>query len=187
MATDGKQMGSKIAFAAGSGGNVALPDIGRVPDYVLEPVDLAKPLTDAQREERFQDRLLQLEYEEREMSWSLKRMRVRAKAETQRLARGPKRWHRARDRAEEWERLLFSEISTPVALRHRLQAAEGLTWIDTGRADVLRFARPNGWQVVTNFGTEPYPLPGTERLLASSPAPAGVVPGETTVWLAPAD
>jgi alpha-glucosidase len=72
-----------------------------------------------------------------------------------------------------------------LALRHQLQAAEELTWIETGQPDVLRFARPNGWQVVTNFGAEPYPLAGSEPLLASSPAPAGTVPGETTVWLPP--
>ena len=73
-----------------------------------------------------------------------------------------------------------------LALRHQQQAAEELTWIETGRPDVLRFARPNGWQVVTNFGTDPYPLDRAEVLLASSPAQPGVVPAETTVWLAPA-
>ena len=45
-----------------------------------------------------------------------------------------------------------------LALRHELQTGEELEWIETGRDDVLRFARPNGWQVVTNFGTEPYPF-----------------------------
>ncbi|HEX5857117.1 MAG TPA: glycoside hydrolase family 13 protein [Microbacterium sp.] len=72
-----------------------------------------------------------------------------------------------------------------LALRHELQTDEELDWIDTGRADVLRFARPNGWQVVTNFGSEDYELDRADVLLASEEAPLGIVPGETTVWLAP--
>ena len=76
-----------------------------------------------------------------------------------------------------------------LALRHDLQAAEELTWVETHRADVLHFARPNGWQVVTNFGAEPYALPADAgRVVLSSAgddgASTGVVPGETTVWLA---
>ncbi|MFT4050621.1 MAG: alpha-amylase family glycosyl hydrolase [Microbacterium sp.] len=76
-----------------------------------------------------------------------------------------------------------------LTLRRELQTGESLEWIETGRDDVLRFARPNGWQVVTNFGTEPYELGDTGDAtvaLTSAPAPAGTVPGETTVWLAPA-
>ena len=33
-----------------------------------------------------------------------------------------------------------------------------LEWVDTGRDDVLWFRRPGGWEVVTNFGAEPFPL-----------------------------
>ncbi len=78
-----------------------------------------------------------------------------------------------------------------LALRHELQTGEQLEWIETGRADVLSFARPNGWRVVTNFGTEPFALPteAGEVLVASQPtgeASDRVVPAETTVWLAPA-
>jgi alpha-glucosidase len=76
-------------------------------------------------------------------------------------------------------------------LRHDLLAPERLEWIETGRDDVLHFARPNGWQVVMNFGTEPYVLgggsaeDGASVVLASRrEAPTGVVPGESTVWLA---
>ncbi|MFT2526062.1 hypothetical protein ACMWQA_26815, partial [Escherichia coli] len=39
-------------------------------------------------------------------------------------------------------------------LRHGLQTAEELEWVDLGRDDVVAFARPDGWTVVTNFGTE---------------------------------
>lgn len=70
-----------------------------------------------------------------------------------------------------------------LALRHGLQTSEELEWVDTGRDDVLHFVRPNGWQVVTNFGPEPYAIDEGTVLLASSPSPLGIVPGETTVWL----
>ena len=70
-------------------------------------------------------------------------------------------------------------------LRHELQTGERLEWLETGRADVLAFARPNGWRVVTNFGVTPYPLDEGEVVLTSGETPAGVVAGETTVWLAP--
>ena len=77
-----------------------------------------------------------------------------------------------------------------LALRRRLQTGEHLDWIDSGRADVLRFRRPNGWQVVTNFGTEPYPVGPVgdgDLLLASRPLVAGALPGEATVWFGPRD
>lgn len=78
-----------------------------------------------------------------------------------------------------------------LALRHDLQTGEHLEWIETGRSDVLHFTRPNGWQVVTNFGLEPYPLEdGAGDVLLSSSAVRSardrIVPAETTVWLAPA-
>ncbi|GAB2849166.1 glycoside hydrolase family 13 protein [Microbacterium insulae] len=70
-------------------------------------------------------------------------------------------------------------------LRAELQSDEALEWIETGRPDVLRFARPNGWHIVTNFGDEPFALGGGDVVLASGPSAAGEVAGETTVWLAP--
>lgn len=75
-----------------------------------------------------------------------------------------------------------------LAVRTDLQTEESLDWIETGRADVLRFARPNGWQVVTNFGDEPYVLDaaGLSVVLASDPnATPDVVAPASTVWLAP--
>ncbi len=71
-----------------------------------------------------------------------------------------------------------------LSLRRRLQTGESLEWIATGRDDVLGFRRPGGWQVVANFGTEPYRLPEGEIVLASGPL-AEALPGETTVWLHP--
>ena len=70
-----------------------------------------------------------------------------------------------------------------LALRHDLQTGEQLEWIETGRDDVLRFSRPNGWEIVTNFGSEPFALGNAPVLLSSGPLRDGVLPGETTVWL----
>ncbi|SEB67773.1 alpha-glucosidase [Paramicrobacterium humi] len=71
-----------------------------------------------------------------------------------------------------------------LALRHELQTAEELEWLDVGgSADVLHFRRPNGWEVVTNFGTGPIALPAGERLISSRPLEGDTLPGETTVWL----
>jgi alpha-glucosidase len=75
-----------------------------------------------------------------------------------------------------------------LALRHTLQTDEALEWIPSGRADVLRFRRPNGWEVVTNFGTEPYllgPVGPVAVLLTTRPLEAGALPGEATVWFGP--
>lgn len=72
-------------------------------------------------------------------------------------------------------------------LRHLLQTGEKLVWKDTGQADVLSFVRPNGWEVVTNFGEEPFAL-GADAgnvVLASGEVTEGQLAGETTVWLAP--
>ena len=68
-----------------------------------------------------------------------------------------------------------------LALRHELQTGESLEWIPAA-PEVLHFSRPNGWEVVTNFGTQPVPLPAGEIILASGPV-GDVLPGETTVWL----
>ncbi|ALX65905.1 glycoside hydrolase family 13 protein [Microbacterium sp. XT11] len=70
-------------------------------------------------------------------------------------------------------------------LRHRLQTAESLEWVETGRVDVLRFARPNGWQVVTNFGAEPFDLGADADAVVLGPVDGGALPGESTVWIAP--
>ncbi|WEK61278.1 MAG: glycoside hydrolase family 13 protein [Candidatus Microbacterium colombiense] len=71
-------------------------------------------------------------------------------------------------------------------LRHLLQADENLEWIETGRADVLRLARPNGWQVVTNFGSEPFDLgaDAADVVLSTSALATGALPGDATAWIA---
>ncbi|WP_404473999.1 glycoside hydrolase family 13 protein [Microbacterium aerolatum] len=72
-------------------------------------------------------------------------------------------------------------------LRHPLQSGETLEWIETGRADVLRFARPNGWQVVTNFGSEPFDIgeDAADVVLTSRALEGSTLAAETTAWIAP--
>lgn len=71
-------------------------------------------------------------------------------------------------------------------LRRLLQTEEALEWIETGRPDVLRFARPNGWQVVTNFGKESFDLGADAGDVVLGTVVDGAVPGDSTVWIAPA-
>ena len=59
---------------------------------------------------------------------------------------------------------------------------ESVTWVETGRADVLHLRRAGGWQVVSNFGVTPFPLPDGTVVLASGPL-TDALPGESTVWL----
>ncbi|MGW2096032.1 glycoside hydrolase family 13 protein [Promicromonospora sukumoe] len=69
-----------------------------------------------------------------------------------------------------------------LALRHELQTDETLAWVDASD-DVVHFERPGGWQVVTNFGTEPTALPDGEVLVTSEPLDGGLLPGATTAWV----
>lgn len=70
-----------------------------------------------------------------------------------------------------------------LTLRDQLQTAESLEWMGSDARSVLHFRRPNGWEVVTNFGTEPIALPEGEVLVASGDLGDATLPGETTVWL----
>lgn len=76
-----------------------------------------------------------------------------------------------------------------LAWRHKLQAEESLRWLEGNHPHVVRYVRPNGWEVITNFGPTEAPLPaGTDltRMVLSSGEPAdGSIPAETTIWLAP--
>ncbi len=81
-------------------------------------------------------------------------------------------------------RSTLSLYRNALQLRHELQTAERLEWVETGRDDVLEFRRPNGWRVITNFGTDPFDLPdGASVALASGSLRDGTLPGETSVWL----
>ncbi|HYI33880.1 MAG TPA: DUF3459 domain-containing protein [Glaciibacter sp.] len=69
-----------------------------------------------------------------------------------------------------------------LALRRVLQTGEQLEWIPS-EPDVVHFRRPNGWEVVMNFGPVSVALPEGEVLLFSGPLEAGRLGGESTVWL----
>ena len=78
---------------------------------------------------------------------------------------------------------MLSLYRRALELRGRLRTDETLEWVDSGREDVLWYRRPNGWEIVTNFGEEPFRMDFSESVLASSPAGAGELPGGTTAWL----
>ncbi len=67
-------------------------------------------------------------------------------------------------------------------LRRELQTVEEFEWLDTDVPSVLHFRRPNGWETITNFGTEPVALPDGKILITSRPI-SDCLPGETTLWL----
>lgn len=71
-----------------------------------------------------------------------------------------------------------------LALRHELQTDETLEWEETGDTNVLRFRRPNGWTVITNFGDAPYALDSNDRVLLSSSGETEAVAPRSTVWIA---
>jgi alpha-glucosidase len=71
---------------------------------------------------------------------------------------------------------------TALRLRHELLDGELLEWAPS-EPHVVRFLRPGGWEVVTNFGSRPAALPAGEVLLASSPVDGDTLPPDTTVWL----
>ena len=60
-----------------------------------------------------------------------------------------------------------------------VDSREAIVWIKTGRNDMVRYRRPNGWDV-TNFGTEPYPLDQVDP--RHRRRARGIRPGESTVW-----
>ncbi|KUN65078.1 alpha-amylase [Streptomyces canus] len=72
---------------------------------------------------------------------------------------------------------------TALRLRRKLLQGEDLTWADASPADVLDFARHEGWRCVTNLSDRAVPLPAGEVLLTSSPLEDGLLGPDTTAWL----
>jgi alpha-glucosidase len=69
-------------------------------------------------------------------------------------------------------------------LRRQLLTDEKLTWVKHWlNPNVLHFVRPNGWTVMTNFGTKPVKLPKGQVLLASADVSDGKLPANATVWV----
>jgi alpha-glucosidase len=77
----------------------------------------------------------------------------------------------------------LSLYRSALALRKKFQTEEELEWLPTGSTQVLHFARPNGWQCITNFNGRPYVLPKGEILLSSGPLVGKKLPAGTSVWL----
>jgi alpha-glucosidase len=70
-----------------------------------------------------------------------------------------------------------------LALRHELQTAESLEWVDSDSPEVLHFRRSNGWEVVTNFGETTVRMPAGEVMLSSRELIGEELPGQATVWI----
>jgi alpha-glucosidase len=70
-----------------------------------------------------------------------------------------------------------------LTLRRRLHSADQFEWVEPSAPTVLHFRRPSGWHSVTNFGTEPAPMPAGSVLLASGPIDGDHLPPATTAWL----
>ncbi|MEY4618440.1 MAG: hypothetical protein RL101_626 [Actinomycetota bacterium] len=71
-----------------------------------------------------------------------------------------------------------------VALRKQLQTKEEVKWIGHGIfSKVIHFARPNGWQSITNFGTKAVKLPNGKLISSSIPLVDGKLPANATAWL----
>ncbi|MGW9158849.1 glycoside hydrolase family 13 protein [Microbacterium sp. NPDC055665] len=72
-----------------------------------------------------------------------------------------------------------------IALRKRTAdfAGSDLEWLELG-ADVLAFRRGDGTVSITNLGAVPVPLPAHHEVLLSSAPLDGVLPPDSTAWLA---
>jgi alpha-glucosidase len=72
-----------------------------------------------------------------------------------------------------------------IALRTRIAdfAGSDLEWLELG-ADVLAFRRGDGTVSITNLGVVPVPLPAHHEVLLSSTPLDGVLPPDSTAWLA---
>ena len=68
-----------------------------------------------------------------------------------------------------------------LAVRRTLATDDTFAWVDSGDAQVLRFARSGGWQCLVNFSARPIPIPG--RLILTSQSSEG--PGTRGPYLAP--
>lgn len=72
-----------------------------------------------------------------------------------------------------------------LALRHELQCAEELEWVPSSE-EVIHFKRPNGWEIIVNFGETPVAVPtGRKVALSSDDLVNDAVPQYTAAWLLP--
>ena len=69
-----------------------------------------------------------------------------------------------------------------LALRKELLCKEEIKWHKTKDVSVLHYSRPNGWNCITNFRAQSYPMPQGEILISTKPLIDGRIPAGTTVW-----
>jgi alpha-glucosidase len=72
---------------------------------------------------------------------------------------------------------------TALSLRRKLRTAEQLEWPEPTTSSALHLTRPNGWQSITNFGSEPIALPAGNVLITSGPLESDKLPADTTAWV----
>ncbi|MFQ4150020.1 glycoside hydrolase family 13 protein [Arthrobacter sp. LAPM80] len=77
-------------------------------------------------------------------------------------------------------------------LRRELQSEESLEWLSAPGAEVVHYRRPNGWEVLTNFGAVAAALPSgvdLSKVVLRSGGENGTgeasIEAESTLWLAP--
>ena len=70
-----------------------------------------------------------------------------------------------------------------LALRRKLQTAETFKWVWHFNKQIVHFARPNGWQSVTNFSQKLVKLPKGKLLASSEPLVGGKLAPNSTAWL----
>jgi len=70
-----------------------------------------------------------------------------------------------------------------IKIRKQILVGESFSWIENPNSNVLHFQRENGWQCMTNFGSDSVPLPeGTLLIASTSESPEMLLPN-TTVWV----
>ena len=100
------------------------------------------------------------------LPWTRDGLVVRLRRRAARTCRSPRGSARLAVEAAGRRPRLDARRSTAraLALRRELQTDETLDWLPTPDPTSCASPRPNGWQVVTNFGTDAVPLPDGEVL-----------------------
>ena len=72
---------------------------------------------------------------------------------------------------------------TALRLRRQFATTEAFEWVASS-PEVLLFRRGNGWHCITNFGTAAVALPEGTLLVTSGELDDGLLPTDTTAWVA---
>jgi alpha-glucosidase len=74
-------------------------------------------------------------------------------------------------------------VQRAITLRRSMPRSADFTWLRTENHQVVHFQRADGWQCLTNFGSEPMPIPPGTMLISSAQPTGNALAGDTTVWL----